>query len=438
MSNLTIPLRIRAETSPSDPDSVRFVLDRDVQEGALATFHDAATAQGAPLAEALFAINGVRMVDISGAIVAVIKTNASDWNALKPQVADVIRSIMMQYSAPLGKGIKTFGQPRSDTDILLAVQSVLDRQANPAISKHGGNVSVTDVSDGVVSMLMSGGCQGCSSSTATLRGGIEKMIRAAVPEVRDIIDVTDHAAGKTPYYSDGLGDKRQLNSPFMYNPIPDDAITVKDGKFLILPDYLAPRLGMDTKTLRASLQSGEVVSHSEAGTGIDAGKTRLIMRSSNCVWACQISADGKAHEIPAPLAATKAATAGNVLRDRIRQHLYSLPAAEIPITYGNLARSIGINPPRTISKVTQALEATMVEDAKNGVPFLASLVVSKVGQGSAAKGFFQQARALGREPSFGEDDQAYYQREFKGAVAIVTAIAHAADSQQDQRAILKK
>ncbi|MFT5795314.1 MAG: Fe-S cluster biogenesis protein NfuA [Ulvibacter sp.] len=423
MSNLTIPLRIRAETSPADPDSIRFVLDKDVQEGALVTFRDADTAQGAPLAEALFAITGVKMVDVSGAVITVTKTNTNNWNTLKPKVADVIRSIMMQYSTPLGEGVETFSQTRSDTDIRLAVQSVLDRQANPAISKHGGNVSVTDVCNGVVSMLMSGGCQGCSSSTATLRGGVEKMIRASVPEVRDIIDVTDHAAGKTPYYRDGLGDKRQLNSPFMYNPIPDDVITVEDGKFLILPDYLAPRLGMDTKTLRANLQSGEVVSQSEAGTGIDIGKTRLIIRSSNCVWACQISADGTAHEISAPLAATKAATDSRMLRDRIRQHLYSLTAAEIPITYGKLARSMGLNPPGTIAKVTQALEAMMVEDAKNEVPFLASLVVSKVGQGNAAKGFFQQARALGREPSFGENDQDYYQREFNGAVAIVTAIA---------------
>ena len=91
------------------------------------------------------------------------------------------------------------------------------------------------------------------------------------------------------------------------------------------------------------------------------------------------------------------------------------------MTYGQLARAMGLYMPGSISKVTQALEATMVEDAKNGVPFLASLVVSKVGQGNAAKGFFQQARALGRGPGFGEDDRAYYQREFTGAVAIQTA-----------------
>jgi len=162
MSDLTAPVRIRAESSPADPHSMRFVLDRDVQDGALASFPDATAAQGAPLAEALFAISGVKMVDVSGAVVAVVKT---------------------------------FGQTRTDAEIRVAVQEVLDRQANPEIAAHGGHVRVTDVQDGVVSMLMSGGCQGCAASAATLRGGVETMIRAAVPEVRDIIDVTDHGSG---------------------------------------------------------------------------------------------------------------------------------------------------------------------------------------------------------------------------------------------------
>lgn len=61
----------------------------------------------------------------------------------------------------------------------------------------------------------------------------------------------------------------------------------------------------------------------------------------------------------------------------------------------------------------------MVEDAKNEVPFLASLVVSKIARGNAANGFFQQARTLGREPGFGEDDRACYQREFTGAVVML-------------------
>ncbi len=349
----------------------------------------------------------------------VVKTDDSDWTALKGQVAQAIRDSMARFSAPLGSEARAVGQPRNDAEIRLAVQGVLDSQANLAIASHGGHVSVTDVRDGVVSMLMSGGCQGCASSAATLRGGVENMIRAAVPEVRDIIDVTDHDAGSNPYYSAAPDGPPIPKRPLLYRPVPPDAISREDGQFLISPDYLATRLGMDAETLRAGLRSGEVVSQSEAGSGGDAGKTRLIIRSAHRVWAAEIAADGAAHEVPAPRAAAVAAAVGSTLRDRIRAHLTSLSAADVPMTYGKLARAMGLYLPGSIAKVTQALEATMVEDAKNEVPFLASMVVGKAAQGNAAKGFHLQARVLGRGPGFGEDDRSYHQREFTGAVAML-------------------
>jgi Fe-S cluster biogenesis protein NfuA len=419
MSEPVVLLRIRAESSRADPLSLRFVVEREVQAGAAATFSSVAAAQGAPLAEALFAIPGVAKMDVSGAIVTVVKTNDGDWTALKGPVAQAIRDTMARYSAPLGLAAKATGQARTDVEIRLAVQEVLDSQANPAIASHGGHVSVTDVRDGVVSMLMSGGCQGCASSAATLRGGVENIIRAAVPEVVDIIDVTDHGAGATPYYSAAPDGPPTPKRPLLYRPVPPDAITREDGQFLISPDYLAARLGMDAETLRAGLRSGEVVSQSEAGSGADAGKTRLIIRSTHRVWAAEIAADGSAHEVPAPRASAIAAAAGSALRDHIRAHLSGLSAEQVPTTYGKLARAMGLYMPGSIAKVTQALEATMVEDAKNEVPFLASLVVNKVAQDNAAKGFIQQARTLGRGPGFGEDDRAYYQREFTGAVALL-------------------
>ena len=91
----------------------------------------------------------------------------------------------------------------------------------------------------------------------------------------------------------------------------------------------------------------------------------------------------------------------------------------MPITYGQLARAMGLYAPGSIAKVTQALEATMIEDVETGAPFIAALVVSKIGQGTAADGFFQQARALGRGPEPDEDNQSYHQREFAGAVAML-------------------
>jgi len=418
MSEPAVLLRIRSESSPADPHSLRFVVERDVQGGTGATFANAAAAQGAPLALALFAIAGVEKLDVAGAVVTVLKAADRDWVDLKPAIAQAIRDTIARSVAPLGQVAKAVGQVRTDDEIRAALQEVLDRQANPAIASHGGHVSVTDVRDGVVSMRMSGGCQGCASSAATLRGGVENMIRAAVPEVRAIIDVTDHAAGATPYYSAAPDGPAAEKRPLLYRPVPPDAIMWEEGQFLISPDYLAPRLGMDAQTLRAALQSGEVVSQSESGTGADSGKTRLIMRSSQRVWAAEIAADGTAHEIPAPRAAIKAAAAGTALRDRIRAHLIGLSAADVPLTYGQLARDLGLFMPGSIAKVTQALEATMVEDAESGAPFLAALVVSKVGDG-ATRGFHQQARALGHGPADGESDSAYHRREFRSASSLL-------------------
>jgi NFU1 iron-sulfur cluster scaffold homolog, mitochondrial len=191
--------------------------------------------------------------------------------------------------------------------------------------------------------------------------------------------------------------------------------------FYGLPEYLAPRLGMDTQTLRAAMQSGEVVSQSEIGVGTDAGKTRLIIGSSQRIWAAEITNDGTAYEIPAPRAAINATNDRITLRDRIRGYLMDLAKTSAPITYGQLARALGLYAPGSIGKVTQALEATMVEDSESGVPFLAALVVSKIGDSEAAKGFHLQAQALGRGPSIDEDDTEYYRREFKGAIATITA-----------------
>jgi Fe/S biogenesis protein NfuA len=80
------------------------------------------------------------------------------------------------------------------------VQQVIDEVINPGIAAHGGFVELVDVSDDTLYLRMGGGCQGCAASAATLRMGIERMVREEVPEIQNIIDVTDHTAGANPYY----------------------------------------------------------------------------------------------------------------------------------------------------------------------------------------------------------------------------------------------
>jgi Fe/S biogenesis protein NfuA len=82
------------------------------------------------------------------------------------------------------------------------VRTVLERQINPAVASHGGKAELVEVTDaGVVSLRLSGGCQGCGQAAATLRNGIEVALRQHIPEITDIVDVTDHASGQNPYIS---------------------------------------------------------------------------------------------------------------------------------------------------------------------------------------------------------------------------------------------
>lgn len=80
------------------------------------------------------------------------------------------------------------------------VREVLDAQVNPAIASHGGAISLVDVQGTEIYLEMSGGCQGCAMSRLTLRQGVERMLRQAIPELTAVHDVTDHASGVNPYF----------------------------------------------------------------------------------------------------------------------------------------------------------------------------------------------------------------------------------------------
>lgn len=94
---------------------------------------------------------------------------------------------------PIGVGAPT-------GDLAEQVRQVIDVQINPSIASHGGQVSLVDVRDTVVYLEMSGGCQGCGMAAVTLSQGIRRILMETLPEITDIQDVTNHAAGANPYY----------------------------------------------------------------------------------------------------------------------------------------------------------------------------------------------------------------------------------------------
>lgn len=81
------------------------------------------------------------------------------------------------------------------------IEKLLDEQIRPSLAAHGGDVEVIDYDNDILYLKMSGGCQGCSSSSATLKDGIERIIKQKYPHVKEVVDLTDHSSGENPYYT---------------------------------------------------------------------------------------------------------------------------------------------------------------------------------------------------------------------------------------------
>ncbi|MGD8319733.1 MAG: NifU family protein [Gemmatimonadota bacterium] len=134
-----------------------------------------------------------------------VLVNASDQPRLEGAVVDYIERVNDSGFEVRTNGASANGKRPAPShgptgEIADQVRSVLDAQVNPAIASHGGMISLVDVDGTEVYVEMSGGCQGCALSRMTLRQGVEKMLRQAIPELTAVHDVTDHASGENPFF----------------------------------------------------------------------------------------------------------------------------------------------------------------------------------------------------------------------------------------------
>jgi NFU1 iron-sulfur cluster scaffold homolog, mitochondrial len=198
-----VPLiAIRAEVLQADPDTCKFTASQVVHPGGPFFFDSRERAAGSPLPEILFGLSGVAHVLIAENVVTVGKTPGGAWSALKAAIGAKIREQMLTGVPAILENAnrpRTWGRP--DDEVRAAIQELLDGEVNQGIAGHGGKISLVDYKDGKLSIAMSGGCQGCASSQVTLRQGVEVMVRRIAPEVVEIVDTTDHAAGNTPFYA---------------------------------------------------------------------------------------------------------------------------------------------------------------------------------------------------------------------------------------------
>jgi len=189
-----LQIQIKAEVDRQDIKICRFTVDRPVHSGS-AAFNSTEEAKDNDLASKLFLIPGISRVELDGYNVAVTQSGAEDWRQLGKRIGSAIRNFLNPPpEIPEGDRLPP-------DHVRTRVQQVLDEMINPGVASHGGFVELLDVQDDNVFIRMGGGCQGCGAADVTLKMGIERLIRENVPQVREILDTTDHGSGQNPFYA---------------------------------------------------------------------------------------------------------------------------------------------------------------------------------------------------------------------------------------------
>ncbi len=179
---------IQTEPTPN-PASLKFLPGREVLGLGTADYRTPDEATESPLAERLFAVTGVGGVFLGGDFITVTKTDG-EWQHLKPAILGAIMEHFMSGAPIVSRAQKAddgeeFFAPE-DAETVVTIKELLDTRVRPAVAQDGGDITFRGFRDGVVFLNMRGSCAGCPSSTATLKNGIERLMRHFVPDVREI------------------------------------------------------------------------------------------------------------------------------------------------------------------------------------------------------------------------------------------------------------
>ena len=177
--------RVTSMQETPNPDARKFgVSTRLVGEGTY-TYATLLDAEDSPLAQQLFDIDGVDNVMIAPDFVTIRKLPSATWGLLEHQVTHQLSLFLNSYQMAVTVETSVHGVEPT-TDVERAIVQILDEDIRPAVASDGGEVTFMGFDDGIVKLKMSGACGSCPSSVATLKGGIERLLREEVPEVREV------------------------------------------------------------------------------------------------------------------------------------------------------------------------------------------------------------------------------------------------------------
>ena len=179
---------IQTEDTPN-PATVKFIPGQDIIESGTIDFASEADAVKSPLAKRLFGITGVVRVFLSKDFVSVSKADDTDWSMLKPMILAALMEHLSTGQPVLDADFheKKADKPSEEDDEITAqIKELLDERVRPMVAMDGGDIVFERFEDGIVFLQMHGACAGCPSSTATLKSGIENMLKHYIPEVVEV------------------------------------------------------------------------------------------------------------------------------------------------------------------------------------------------------------------------------------------------------------
>jgi Fe-S cluster biogenesis protein NfuA len=180
---------IQTEATPN-PSTLKFIPGKPVVDGDPRDFRSEADAEVSPLATRLFAVDGVNGVFLGADFVTVTKANG-EWQHLKPAILGAIMEHFMSGDPVIRSGQEDGTDAdgdyaEADGQIVATIKELLDTRVRPAVAQDGGDITFHGFRDGIVYLHMKGACAGCPSSTATLKHGIENLLRHFIPEVSEV------------------------------------------------------------------------------------------------------------------------------------------------------------------------------------------------------------------------------------------------------------
>jgi Fe-S cluster biogenesis protein NfuA len=178
---------IQTEQTPN-PASLKFIPGRPVLGSGSSTFTSVDEAGKSPMAQRLFAVAGVEGVFLGSDFITITKAEGRDWQVLKPMVLGAIMEHYTSGQPVVSDGSETAASTASedDSEVVAQIKELIDTRVRPVVANDGGDITFHDFKDGVVYLTLRGACSGCPSSMATLKHGIENMLRHFVPEVQSV------------------------------------------------------------------------------------------------------------------------------------------------------------------------------------------------------------------------------------------------------------